>query len=126
MFSTANPVSTTTCSITEAKYGQVGGAIERFKSAADLQIAAFHCFNELRDGGAHAQLGSEPLSTLSARWAAITGTEELPAALETYMSVKLRPELKDVVGTTRMYSGSLHTPTVRKLFDFMTAAQARR
>lgn len=107
LLNAGNPVTTTTCSITEAKYGTVPGAIEYFKPAEDLQIAAFNCFNQLMDKGGHAQPGREPQSTLEDRWVGITGQDQLPAGLEAHTSVQLRQELRDVVGTTRMYSGSL-------------------
>lgn len=98
-----NPVGSTTASITEVRYGSSPGAVEVFKSAKELRQDAYSCLEQLRD--MTSVLKVEEQAGLLYRWRVITGMSDCPADMPSREHVPLCPELQEVAGIMRLYSG---------------------
>lgn len=107
---TGSPDSTTTNSITKLQYGHIPGAIERFKSLAELQsdAYAFVLLHMTPDSDRE----SDEYRQLFERFCAITGQTAVPTPLPAMSKdIMVCEAVQAVAGVTHLYSGQLPPAT---------------
>lgn len=101
LLNTGCQTGTTTNSTLRAQFGYIPGAVERFKSKKQLQSDAYEYVQLACSGNADQQHKQK----LYARYKLITGLTEDDPLPESVSKVTMCPQIENVAGKIRLYSG---------------------